>query len=386
MRDHVASSSAPPSRLTSIARRSHPSSIPAHGFVHRYREARRVRLVYAFGPLPALIAAFLFTGGMRAIPVVLDGTAGLPVIAGTTLTLVVLSLGYIAALRRPPGAQVLVAAIGLTIFMQLLSPVLFSADIYAYAFYGDEALHGLNPYAYDPGTMNDPLSAIAKHAWNGSIPRCVYGPVAVLLAAIADVAGAPGWPAAQIALQRVVAVAAFAACVALVFRIFPDARARVAIALNPVVIAAVVEGHNDAAMLALLLAACAWPQAKRRFFILATLVKAPALFFIAALRRDALTWAALAVVCIGYLPLLWGVLGHAASHGTPADWDSPLGVLALATGSPAVAELGLIALAASAYFVRRLRGAERSVAFAFVLWYLLPNAYPWYALWIVPLA
>jgi hypothetical protein len=346
-------------------------------------------LVYALGWVPALAAAFELHPRAGPVPV-LSGAGASGAFAGLALaaSLAILSAAYIVAIRRPPSRGALLAAAAGSFVAALAMPLLFSADVYAYAYYGDVALAGGNPYTHGPAPR-DPLAAAAVAAWDGHVPpRCVYGPVAVAIAALADLAGSPGGTGAQIFVARLAAGAAYAAYVAFVLRLVRDPRSRAAFILNPVVIWSVAEGHNDAAMLALLLAGLAATRERWLLFAFAALVKIPALAAWGRLRRrDQL--AAACLVAVGYLPLAAAVLralaaGEAAGPGTP--WQSPLGMLAAVAGRIPAVIVTVAALAGAALAVRRLPTMERAPAFALAAWFALPNAYPWYALWIVPLA
>jgi len=346
-------------------------------------------IVYGLAWLPALAGAFRVRPGWGA-PHVLGGagSAGIDCAASLTLTLVILSAAYLWALRRPPSRADLLAACAIAGVAAVALPVLFSADVYAYAYYGDLALHGTNPYARGAAPADD-LATAAVAAWDGRIPpRCVYGPLAVAIAAAADAVGEPGGVAFQLLLQRLAAAGAFAAAVALMLRLVPHARARAAIALNPVVIWSVGEGHNDAAMLALAFGAFAVQRGRALLLVAAALVKAPALLLWGSLgRRGALT--AALIVAAGYFPLALALVGDITRGGVTdgtAAWDSPLGLLAALVGRVPAAVAACVLLAAAAAAARRLALPDRVPALALTAWFALPNAYPWYALWIVPLA
>jgi hypothetical protein len=349
-----------------------------------------LRLVFTFGWLPALVgahAAFLRPGPARVVNAA--GAAAMPAVVGLVVTLAILAAGYASALRRPPRARTVVVAAAGSILVGLAMPVLFSADAYAYAYYGDLALHGRDPYGHAAAAVSDSLAAAAVVAWDGHIPpRCVYGPLAVGIAALAD-AGASAWGVAgQILAQRAAAAVAYGVYAACILRLVAAPRARVAYLLNPVVIWSVAEGHNDAPMTALAALAFVTARGRTLCLTLAALVKAPAVVVWTRLasRRD-LVLAAGATI-LGYLPLgaaVWAA-GTGPAAGGGAAWESPLGLVAAAVGRPAALLLGSVALAAVAVGTRRLAAAERIPAFALAAWFALPNAYPWYALWIVPLA
>jgi hypothetical protein len=345
-------------------------------------------LVYTLGWLPALAGAYAVRRPPGPVPVLTAaGASGAFAGSALAISLTLLGAAYISAIRRPPTQRMLLAAAGGSVLAALAMPWLFSADVYAYAYYGDVALSGGNPYAHG-APPHDPLTAAAVAAWDGQVPpRCVYGPVAVAIAGVADFIGMAAGAGGQILLQRLAAVAAYAFYAAYVLALVPDARARAAFILNPVVIWSVAEGHNDAAMVALLLAGLAAGRGRWLLLALAALVKLPAVAAFSQLRwRD--RSAAAALVAVGYLPLgaaLYAARGEFGSGAGP-PWQSPLGLLAAAVGRVPAVAAALIALGAVALAVRRLPPAERAAAFALAAWFALPNAYPWYALWIVPLA
>jgi hypothetical protein len=345
-------------------------------------------LVYTLGWLPALAGAYAVRPPPGPVPVLTAaGASGALAGSALAISLAILSAAYLVAIRRPPTQRALLAAAAGSLLAALAMPWLFSADVYAYAYYGDVALSGGNPYAHG-APPHDPLAAAAVAAWDGHVPpRCVYGPVAVAIAGLADFIGSIAGAGGQILLQRLAAVTAYAFYAASVLALVPDARARAVFILNPVVIWTVAEGHNDAAMVALLLAGLAAGRERWLLLALAALVKIPAAAVFSQLRwRD--RSAAAALVAVGYLPLgvaLYAARGELVSGaGTP--WQSPLGLLAATVGRVPAVTAALIALGAVALAVRRLPPAERASAFALAAWFALPNAYPWYALWIVPLA
>jgi hypothetical protein len=347
-------------------------------------------LVSVLGWLPALMYAFPAFGAGGPTPVVsAAGPAGLRAGLALAASLLILSGAYGRALRSPPSARRLAAACFSSLLVALALPVLFSADVYAYAYYGDLALHGHNPYAHDPAPRGDPLAAAAVAAWDGHIPpRCVYGPVAVAIAALADLAGADGGVAGMIFAQRIAAALAYALAFTLTLRLVPSPRSRAALLLNPVVIWSVAEGHNDAAMLAFVFAGLASSRARPLCFALAALVKVPALVLWTRLKGGRSTWAATAIVALGYAPLAVAVAlaPPAANTGGAAAWQSPLGLAAAVIGRlPAIA-LAVIFLGGVIIAARRLTSIDQAPALALAAWFALPNAYPWYALWIVPIA
>ncbi len=101
--------------------------------------------------------------------------------------------------------------------------------------------------------MRDPLLAAALRAWDGSLPRDVYGPLFTLPCA-ALVAATRAWgPGAAVLALRGLAALALLACIVLAGRTRP--RLAALLAFHPVVLWSAAEGHNDPFWLALVLAA-----------------------------------------------------------------------------------------------------------------------------------
>jgi hypothetical protein len=181
--------------------------------------------------------------------------------------------------------------------------VVFSADVRAYAAYGIELLHGVNPYAASlTSAAGDPALSEQLTAWSGSIPRDVYGPVFTALCALAALSHAP------VSALRLLAIAATAGCV-LVWR-RDDPRGAATFATHPVILWAAIEGHNDAlALLPVLLGLGALGRSRIVWFATAALTKAFALLpLIDALvpRRLRLGRALHAPAVLG----LWALLPH----------------------------------------------------------------------------
>jgi hypothetical protein len=77
------------------------------------------------------------------------------------------------------------AVAALALVLGLAFPVVLSADVWAYAAYGALIVHGANPWAHaygvaDVAPLRDPLLDAALRAWDGSLPRDVYGPLFTL--------------------------------------------------------------------------------------------------------------------------------------------------------------------------------------------------------------
>jgi alpha-1,6-mannosyltransferase len=295
------------------------------------------------------------------------------------------------------AALVLCAALGLG--AALSWPCIFSSDVYAYAAYGDQTLHGQNPYRPAPPTSHDAFLDAARRQWTRvSFPPCVYGPAFVAAAAVA-VAAAGRSIVPALWLLRLLACAALLGGILLLDVLLegaPRRRIRVALfALNPVVLWSAAEGHNDtlvvAAVLGGILAARRGRPALAGAVLAATpllkaigLLAGPGLWTTLAGRERAVfarTFAALGLaVAAIVVPLQLGALAGLAQHGRYAPQFSLQGLL-----GPVAALLCALALALSALPGLRARRPAATQRLALALWLAIPNPYPWYALWIAPL-
>jgi Glycosyltransferase family 87 len=302
--------------------------------------------------------------------------------------------------REPPLAAVLLCA-ALALVAALTWPVAFSSDVYAYAAYGDDLLHGRNPYLLASPGLHGAFVDAARWQWGGgSFPACVYGPLFVALAGAVVALSGDSLPLSLVAL-RVLACLAFLAAIALLDAALRGVSQRgvrvAAFALNPVALWSAAEGHNDVLMIGATLAGFVLLRRGRALWGgllvgLTPLVKAIGLLAgppAAALVRTplarrrfvlGLTLGALAAAAL-VLPLQLAGLRGLSRHGHYAAQFSLQGVLGV---WPALLLAGLIAVAA----VRALRAgrAEGAVRLALALWIAIPNPYPWYGLWVLPVA
>jgi hypothetical protein len=294
----------------------------------------------------------------------------------------------------------------------LAFPVVFSSDAYAYAGYGFIASHGIDPYAHAQIGLRNPLMDAVLWQWGNPPPVCVYGPAFVWFAqAIVAVFGALG-AAAPLWAFRIAACIALVACVPLAYAAFArfPARARFAaaagIALNPIAIWSCAEGHNDVYVLALALGGFALAQRARPFsgallLALSPLVKAPGLIAAAILTiaswRDRPRLASIAAGTIAGLTVsaivAWPLESGLRAHLLPAGHYFPQFSLqyALVSLLPEPAAIGaaivcIVFLAAAG--IRKLLSGnlEGAPLLALAAWIAIPNPYPWYALWILPIA
>ncbi len=312
---------------------------------------------------------------------------------------------YWRAMQRadplPLGVVLAASAAGLAIAW--CAPLLFSSDVYAYAAYGEMERIGLNPYAAAPVPASDVVVRAAQLQWESAFPICVYGPAFVGLARAIVTLLAPLGLLAQLEAFRVTASVAFFLCIVLVVATYPGdrasrLRAAATIGLNPVAIWSAAEGHNDTiAMIAVL---SGFVLYRRKFFnagaavvALSALIKPPgmvAAIVLAAVERRARLGAILGIaIALGFsLPLISGVATRLAPHGKYAPQASLQAIVApfsrLGAWGLAVAVSVVLAMRAAALL--RLGKTEGWVWLGLAAWVLLPNPYPWYALWLIALA
>ncbi len=327
------------------------------------------------------------------------GSTGLLAWLVLLATLAAAGLWYLRGLRapEPPALYETLLTSALALAVGLFWLPLLSSDVYAYAAYGEMERLGLDPHVHHP-LLADPIVAAARWQWSGTLPICVYGDAFVALARVVVVATHSFGTAAILQTLRAIAGIALLGSAFFAAHIPTDARrgrrAAFFIACNPLLLYAAIEGHNDTIMAALVLGGIALarrvPFAGGALAALAAAVKAPALAAAAALavqrciaRQNALAVsigvaAGAAIVLFDSLTLLHGVrtdLAPAASYHPLASVQAVSPVLAAAL---AIAVLMRI----------RAFGApgDRWCVAALAVWLAIPNPYPWYALWIVPIA
>jgi Glycosyltransferase family 87 len=325
---------------------------------------------------------------------------------------------------------VLILTVGYHVVVLLL-PLLFSRDVYSYAFYGRIAgIYHANPYVHTPVEFSsDSLWPLVGPKWVDT--PAVYGPLWTTVSAL--IARATHGTAAMIAVYRYVAVAASLATVALIRdttrRVWPSrtAFAIVAFGLNPVVLFhSVASGHNDVLVGLGVIGAFAClvrgrPLPAVAILSLATLIKATAaipllmvlVWCVARVPRErrvrtALTHVGLSAVIGGvfafpYLnthdPTL-GMLELAGHEG----WLAPSAFLRQLVDTVSFGTLGWLvrigfagALVVTIFLLARdvaRRATERSprdlgavMGWSLIAIMLLgPLLLPWYVTWALPLA
>ena len=307
------------------------------------------------------------------------------------LALALAFVPYLFALRRPLSLANTLIACALALLAGACWLPLLSSDVYAYAAYGEMARIGLDPYLHH--VTGDAIAGAANWQWRpSSVPICVYGSTFVTIARVI-VALLHGFGIA-IVLDgfRVLSCIALLLC-GYAAGLLGGARAAAFLACNPIALWIALEGHNDTWMLAAVLFGFVVlrraPAIGAAIVALAATIKLPALGASIALaldrileRRDARavlggTIAGCAAVAASSVALIAGVRSELAPHGTYA----PL-VSVQALGWP-------VALVVFAAVLSRVRAmtlpVDRWCVLALAAWVAIPNPYPWYALWLLPL-
>jgi len=297
------------------------------------------------------------------------------------------------------GVSPRLAVAALALACGLAVPIRLSADVWAYAAYGALLSHGADPWSHayrapDVARFADPLLSAALRAWDGSLPRDVYGPLFTGAAAVVVAATRPFGPGGAILALRVLAAAGLLACIALAGRTRP--RLAPLLAYHPVVLWSAAEGHNDVFWLALVLVAdrAAGARVRLAALVAAAAVKVvavvplvAALLRIAPRRRPFAAALAFAAVAVAYAPSIWSVVTHGLDHGGGAPRVSLLHGAALAAWSHSAVPLVVAAVLAGtavAAVARAVRGGDLLAGAALAAWFALPSPEPWYALWLVP--
>lgn len=397
-------------------------------------------LELALVPLAFVLASLVFRALLTHAPAVIapDLAQPLPVATtwhgfgqllwlGAALCIFGAGIPYMRFIQSSLRAD---APVGLTVILAtgaaagtcaLTIPVIFSSDVYAYAAYGWMGAHGMSPYAHAAIRSHDPLIRAAIWQWGNPLPICVYGPVFVWIAELAVTSTHYFGMAAQILTLRIISSLALLACGPLFYLSLggmPRRKRLAAVAgllLNPVAIWIAAEGHNDTIVLAFVL--CGF-VAIRRFgyfigsFIIATSALVKASGAAAAGVLALFVWpnrgrlggvlggfaAGILLTAVIAAPFESGIrtvlIPH--SHFAPQFSAQFLAVLAMqmlfGTGVHAleygvalvVIATGALALHGAALILKGEREGAAYIALA--LWLAIPNPYPWYAVWILPVA
>ncbi|MGW1489710.1 polyprenol phosphomannose-dependent alpha 1,6 mannosyltransferase MptB [Streptomyces sp. NPDC002402] len=197
---------------------------------------------------------------------------------------------------KPPGRRTLLLTLGLWAAPLLLTPPLFSRDVYSYLAQGAMVDAQIDVYTHGPSRLGGPLPAEVAPLWQHT--PTPYGPLFLACArAITDFTRSEVFTGVLgMRLVALLGVAVMVCCLpALARHCGADPAAALWLgALNPLVLLHLVGGaHNDAIMLGLLGAGLVaalgrWPIVAVVLVTLAALVKAPAALGLLAV---ALLWA-----------------------------------------------------------------------------------------------
>ncbi len=368
-------------------------------------------------------------GLAQPLPVVTHwGAAGAWALAPLVAAIVLACIPYALAVRAGGDARIgagdvatIVVAGCAGIAASWCWAAVFSSDMYAYATYGDLTAHGFDPFVRRVIPQPDAIVAATAFHWGNPPPRAVYGPLFVALVA-AIVSVARGNVVATLWALRGVELLAFAGAVvayAAALRVWHHPRplaATCALALNPLVLWTVAEGHND--VIAFALAATVFALALRAPFsagiagAAAAAVKAtgllPAIAAVPLLaRRRGAAWkpalmgtlAGLLVTAAGYaillhLPAVSDEVPQAVP-GQPAGgtfaWLLAVVIHRAVPVGPSIltffcaAIVGLVSFGYAYRLARRRDPAWIGMAAIGIL-LSLPQLYPWYAIWTIGLA
>ena len=375
--------------------------------------ARRLAAIAPLAMLAAALAAraliahappFARDGLAQPLPVVTNwGGFGACLLLALAFAVAAGAYGYLRALAVPSSGAALgcLAGSAAALAAAWAWPAVFSSDAYAYAAYGELARIGANAYGHAALPLHDPVFAAAVWQWGNPPPACVYGPAFVALSAAALAIAAPLGVAMQLGALRLLATLALPLCGVLAYHAYGgDRRARtiaaLTIAANPVAIWCAAEGHNDAIALAVALGGFALARRNAPLgAIVAALsgcIKAPGILGALPLglrSRNARIAALLgaAVTLLVSLPLLLGAGAHVATAGRYAPQASLQAIFAAVPPLAAFVALAAAALLARAGIGRLREGdAEGWPLLALAIWVLVPNPYPWYGLWLLPVA
>jgi hypothetical protein len=166
----------------------------------------------------------------------------------------------------------------------MVTPPLFSKDVYSYAAQGAMVLHGLNPYQHGTATLDSPLAGNVDAMWQHT--PAPYGPVFLVLAArVIGITGEQNATAVfglrVLAVLGVLLMAVYVPRLAGHLGVDPGSALWLGV-LNPLVLVHLVAGaHNDALLIGLLVAGLTLvldglPALGVTVCALALLVKAPA--------------------------------------------------------------------------------------------------------------
>ena len=316
------------------------------------------------------------------------------------------ALGLIRAADELRAGPVLALAAAIQV-APLTSPVLLSTDVYTYWDYGRlGAVHGANPYVDKPNRYRgDPAFSRMGRQWRDT--TTVYGPAFTLASEGHAAAGGASRPAAAWSYKALAALAMLG-ILWLVGRLAPRPFAAAFVGWNPLLaIHFAGGGHNDAWMVAFVMAALALAATGRRQlagagWALAIAIKWVAVIFLplravqawrAGRRVGHVAFAATAVLLAGVASWRYGVgwldafgpvtrnLREGARYSIPSRLES----LGLPHGAAVGILAGLFGIAYIWLLREAWRGRARLGLAAGLLVLAAPWLVPWYAIWTVPL-
>ncbi|RFA10660.1 hypothetical protein B7R54_16695 [Subtercola boreus] len=350
------------------------------------------------------------------------------VVIGAGLLLVIAWLKLGSAMRKNPAdalKRVIVTSVAWALPLAVAVP-LYSRDLFAYVGQGRLMAGGFNPYVDGISAIQGWFNIGVDPMWaNAKTP---YGPVYLAIEeATVTVAGTS--PIVAVALFRLIAIvsalgiAYFAYRIAVLRQVPPDKMLWLVLASPVVMFNFVVAGHNDALMLALLLAGVY--AALRKHPILGILLITASVgvkpIAVLALPIVGIIWAgqnrtlrstikywvvtvALSGAVLGALGLLMGIgFGWVLTLATPGSvshWYAPVNILAIAVGGafgafgldgelPAdiikFAAIGvMVIVVAWVMLTKRNLDPLMRLALAFTATVILsPVIHPWYAAWCI---
>jgi hypothetical protein len=306
--------------------------------------------------------------------------------------------------------RILWTAIAALLAAFALAPPLLSQDVFSYISHARlGAEHGLNPYLHPPSELPGD-AAFPYVGWRDTVSA--YGPLFTLASYPLGPApvGVALWTLKGIAALAVLGLAVLCASLAPARGLDPRPAAAL-VALNPLVLAHVVGGaHNDALMALLLLVGCAGVLSLREgkaagALTAAAAVKVSAAFALpfvllaAESRRRFLAGGIAALVLLGALSLLAfgthaldavGLAGENQARSSHYSVPSTAArILGVDNDTARVAALVLYAGLVVALLAWTARGGDwlRAAGWA-ALGLLLASGWllPWYLLWVLPLA
>jgi alpha-1,6-mannosyltransferase len=339
-------------------------------------------------------------------------------------------LGRMFDTGSPPGRSALLTTLATWAAPLVVAPPLFSRDVYSYLAQGVMTGSGIDVYRFGPAVLGGPLAVEVPGAWQHA--PAPYGPVFLFTSAsitqVTSVRVVTG-----ILAMRLLALLAVGAIVLLLPKLAracgtdPDRAIWLAV-LNPLVLQHLVSGaHNDALMLALLVAGLALAVSGRPGWgaVLVTvgaLVKAPAVLGLPAIAalwsqlligrsrvvRAAMATGAVAAATTVIVNALTGTgfgwVAALSSSASAHSWSVTnvlgrltellmqsynLGTSELAVPLWRMAGMVAVGVVAVLLWVYRVRlGALYALGLALTALAVLgPSIRPWYLLWgLVPIA